>query len=65
MDHHVSEYKNIITDLREEIDNLKGQINHQIVPKHSLNNVSCNCKEDEVEDDKQLLLLKSEIQENF
>ena len=37
---HIAEYKNIIADLRQEIDSLKGQVNVNVFPKEIKNGLN-------------------------
>jgi kinesin family protein 18/19 len=63
---HISEYKNIIYDLRSEIENLKSQLHkgvHPTVPVVVQENCLCSCGR--AQDEQEMRRLQAEIFENF
>lgn len=67
---HIAEYKNIISDLRQEIEQLKskfdGSIGQYTPEQNSLSNqVQCQCWCGRAEDDIEMKKIQSELFENF
>ncbi|CAG9327589.1 unnamed protein product [Blepharisma stoltei] len=63
---HITEYKNIISDLRSEIESLKTQLHHSPMPSQppsSDGEIKCTCRR--LEEDIEMKKLQAEIFENF